>query len=194
MHKAFREALANCFANADFYLPRGLVILKDSEKIVLQNPGSIRTGKEQMLLGGVSDPRNKGIMKMLNLLKIGERAGSGVPGIFSVWRESGLATPTIEETFGPDRVIVTLPLTKIPATNQRQTSDKPATKTSGKALKSKTIILSLLKKKGETTTNEIAKAVGLAPSWVRELLNEMVKEGSVISIGERKARRYKLLK
>ena len=58
MHKAVREALANCIVNTDFYLPRGIVILKEQDKVVLQNPGSIRTGKEQMLRGGISDPRN----------------------------------------------------------------------------------------------------------------------------------------
>ena len=40
VHKAVREALANCLVNTDFYLPRGVVILKDREKIVMQNPGS----------------------------------------------------------------------------------------------------------------------------------------------------------
>lgn len=34
-----------------------------------------------MRLGGESDPRNKALMKMFNLINIGERAGSGVPNI-----------------------------------------------------------------------------------------------------------------
>ena len=77
VHKAIREALANCIVNTDFYLPRGIVIRKDAESIIMENPGSIRTGKNQMLKGGISDPRNKALMKMLNLIGIGERAGSG---------------------------------------------------------------------------------------------------------------------
>lgn len=86
--KVFRS-MANCILNAVFYLPRGIVILKDIDKIILQNPGTIRTGKEQMLRGGISDPRNKAIMKMLNMISIGERAGSGVPDIYSVWHDKG---------------------------------------------------------------------------------------------------------
>ena len=85
VHKALREALANCLVNTDFYFPRGIVIRKDAESIVMENPGSIRTGKAQMLKGGISDPRNKALMKMFNLIGIGERAGSGVPDIYSVW-------------------------------------------------------------------------------------------------------------
>lgn len=126
VHKAVREALANCIVNTDFYLPRGIVILKEQDKVVLQNPGSIRTGKEQMLRGGISDPRNKAIMKMLNLIAIGERAGSGVPDIYSVWADKGWKDPEIEEQFDPDRTILTLAFTK-----------KQAEKTSGKSKREK---------------------------------------------------------
>ena len=40
-----------------------------------------------MMLGGVSDPRNRGLMKMFNLIDIGERAGSGIPKIFNIWKD-----------------------------------------------------------------------------------------------------------
>ena len=43
VHKALREALANCIVNTDFYFPRGIVIRKDADSIVMENPGSIRT-------------------------------------------------------------------------------------------------------------------------------------------------------
>ena len=57
------------------------VIRKETDKLILANPGYIRTGKKQMRLGGESDPRNKALMKMFNLINIGERAGNGVPNI-----------------------------------------------------------------------------------------------------------------
>ena len=126
VHKAVREALANCIVNTDFYLPRGIVILKESDWIVMQNPGSIRTGKAQMLRGGISDSRNKAIMKMLNLISIGERAGSGVPDIYLVWAQKGWDDPVVEEQYGPDRTILTLAFT-----------EKQAEKTSGKSKRKK---------------------------------------------------------
>ena len=112
--------------NTDFYLPRGIVILKESDWIVMQNPGSIRTGKAQMLRGGISDSRNKAIMKMLNLISIGERAGSGVPDIYLVWAQKGWDDPVVEEQYGPDRTILTLAFT-----------EKQAEKTSGKSKRKK---------------------------------------------------------
>lgn len=128
VHKAIREALANCIANADFNFPRGIVILKDPDKITIENPGSIITGKPQMLKGGISEPRNKTIMKMFNLIRIGERAGSGVPDIFSVWDEEGWESPEVEEQFKPDRTILTLAFSKKQADKNKQI--KQAKKTS----------------------------------------------------------------
>mgnify|MGYP006888148135 FL=1 len=79
VHKAIREALANWLINADYHGVRGVVIRKEEEKIIFANPGYVRTGKKQMRLSGESVPRNKSLMKMFNLINIGERAGSGVP-------------------------------------------------------------------------------------------------------------------
>ena len=108
VHKAIREALANCFANADFNFSRGIVILKDQDSIIIENPGSIITGKAQMLKGGISEPRNSTVMKMFNLIHVGERAGSGVPNIFSIWNDEGWIPPEVEELYQPDRTILRL--------------------------------------------------------------------------------------
>ena len=61
-----------------------------------------------MLKGGISDPRNKALMKMFNLIGIGERAGSGVPDIYSVWEQQGWKLPEVIEQYGPDRTILKL--------------------------------------------------------------------------------------
>lgn len=89
VHKAIREALANCLINADCHGLRGVVIRKEPDQLVLANPGYIRTGKKQMRLDGESDSQNKALMKMFNLINIGERAGSGVSNIFNVWEDEG---------------------------------------------------------------------------------------------------------
>lgn len=113
LHESVREALVNCLVNADYYEPRGVVIDKYPDKITLRNPGTAIVGKAQMLRGGESEPRNSVIMKMFNLIGFGERAGSGVPDIFTTWQQAGYVEPNVEEIFGsgePNRTIVTLPL------------------------------------------------------------------------------------
>lgn len=64
-----------------------------------------------MRRGGKSDPRNKSLMKMFNLIDIGEHAGSGVPNIFNVWEDEGWEEPIIKENFAPDRTSLTLTFT-----------------------------------------------------------------------------------
>lgn len=118
--------MANCLINADYYGTRGVVIKKGPRKIVFENPGYIRTGKIQMRKGGESDPRNKSLMKMFNLINIGERSGSGVPNIFNTWEDEGWKEPTIEERFDPDRTVLTLEF------ETKASDKKQATKASDK--------------------------------------------------------------
>lgn len=49
---------------------------------------------------------------MFNMIGIGERVGSGVPDIFSVWEQEGWKEPEIAEQYGPDRTILTLSFEK----------------------------------------------------------------------------------
>ena len=89
-HDAVREALVNCLVNADYYQGWNVIIKKYPDKIVMENPGTIIIGKKRMLKGGISQPRNKILFKMFNLIGLGEHAGSGVPDIFHAWKEAGL--------------------------------------------------------------------------------------------------------
>ena len=129
VHKAVREALVNCLVNADYCLPQGVVIKKDDTCLTIENPGSIRTGKKQMLRGGISDPRNKNIMKMFNLIGIGERAGSGIPDIYQVWEDQGWIAPVVKESYNPDRTVFLLEFAKKQA-NKTSEQNKRTKKTS----------------------------------------------------------------
>lgn len=110
VRKALREALANCLVNADYYGRRGVVIIKKQDLITIANPGLSRVETEAAVSGGISDPRNSTIMKMFNLINIGERAGSGIPNIFRVWEEQKWKRPDISESLNPDRFVLSLPL------------------------------------------------------------------------------------
>ena len=148
------------------------MIRKDADSIVMENPGSIRTGKEQMLKGGISDPRNKALMKMFNLIGIGERAGSGVPDIYSVWNDEDWREPEVDEQYNPDRTILKLPLVR----RAKKTSEKSR------------------RKKQAKKTGETAEWLDLSEARTRALLKEMADEGSIGSRGKTKKKEYYLLK
>lgn len=189
VHKALREALANCLINADYYGTRGVVIKKDQNQIIFENPGYIRTGKEQMRKGGESDPRNKTLMKMFNLVNIGERSGSGVPNIFNTWEDQGWKEPVIEERFDPDRTILTLEF--VDKTNKEKTAKKTI---EGSKIRNKTIenmvkIENYLKENGESKTNAIAEYLNLSSARTRKILSEMK---TIEAIGTNTNRKYRL--
>lgn len=194
VHKALREALANCLVNTDFYVPRGVVIKKENDLLIFENLGYIRTGKEQMRKGGESDPRNKGLMKMFNLINIGERAGSGVPDIFKTWEQEGWVEPIIEERYGDaSRTSLTLSFVKKQAkkTSEKNKRNKTSEiKQAKKTLQNKEKIGVFLEHNGSSKTSEIAKMLGLSEARTRALLKEMVSEGSITTSGGTKKKVY----
>lgn len=197
VHKALREALANCLINADYHGVRGVVIRKEPDKIILSNPGYVRTGKKQMRLGGESDPRNKTLMKMFNLINIGERAGSGVPNIFNVWEDEGWVEPEIEERFDPDRTVLTLSFMKKVA---KKSDEKKVAKKSGeKKVTKKTqekyaAILNAMQSDNWYKASEFESVVDVKESRIKVLLKDMTEQGLIESTGSTKGKMYRKMK
>ena len=194
VHEAIREALANCLINADYFAGLGVVIRKTPESLTFENPGYIRVGKKQMRLGGNSDPRNKALMKIFNLISIGERAGSGVPNIFNVWNDTGWEEPVIEEQFNPDRTVLRLSLNKRQMqkvtikSDDKKSNDKKVTVKTQKHYENIRIYLSDGKK---ASTQEIANVIGIGIPGTKKVLKSMP---DIIAEGGNKNRRYSLNK
>lgn len=135
--------------------------------------------------GDESDPRNKGLMKMFNLINIGERAGSGVPDVFRTWEEQGWEEPVIEERYGDAaRTKLILSFSKKQA---KWNKDLAKTK---KSIENKRKILVFLAKRGTCKTSEIALMLSLSESRTRAILKELIAEGKITSSGETKNKRY----
>ena len=161
-----------------------MVIKKEDDKLVIENPGSIRTGKKQMLRGGISDPRNKTLMKMFNIIGIGERAGSGIPDIYQVWENEGWPMPVVEESYNPDRTRLSLKFSKKQAI---KTSDKNKLQ---KTQEKEELIREYLRQNGLSKTSEIAEYIELSSARTRALLSDMT---DVVVEGANKNRKYRLV-
>lgn len=193
VHRALREVLANCLVNTDFFVPRGVVIKQEDDMLILENPGSIRVGKYQMKLGGQSDPRNKALMKMFNLIDIGERAGSGVPELFAVWENEDWEEPRIEEQ--SDYVERT---TVILSFKQKSAEKKALKKSAEKKVNKRTleqyeVILSVMKPDTWYQAKEFCDILGVKDSRTRELLRELAAARRIEDDGATKGKRYRLL-
>lgn len=189
VHNALREALANCLINADYYGRQGLVIIKKPDSITFSNPGGFRIDIEAAKSGGVSDPRNGALIKMFNMVDIGERAGSGIPNIYSVWKKQGWVTPSIIESFEPDRITLSLKLGK---TGDKKSAIKIGDKKSAIKVVKKNLIIEYLTEHVSAKSSEIAEFIDLKPSRARDYLTELIDEDVVVAEGGNKNRIYKL--
>ncbi len=196
VHRALREALANCLVNADYYGRQGLVIIKKKDVITMTNPGDFRIGLSAARSGGVSDPRNGTMMKMFNLIDIGERAGSGIPNIFSVWKQQGWSDPTIVISSEPDRSTLVLPLIQnyyqeaaIKSSDNKENSDK---KIAIKTERNKNAIITYLTDHASAKTSDFEPLLGIKTARIRRLLSEMIADGIVVAEGGNKNRTYRL--
>ena len=152
----------------------------------MSNPGSFRIEIDAVKSGGISDPRNGTMLKMFNLIDIGERAGSGIPNIFRVWREQGWT----EEFSEPDRTVLSLSLLK------KESSDKQVAIKSGdkgaKTAVQKIAILEYLTDHASTKCSDISEMLGVKDARARRILGEMIVEETIVTEGGNRNRIYKL--
>lgn len=190
VHKALREALANCLINADYYGRQGLVIVKRKDSITLSNPGGFRIDVEAAVSGGVSDPRNSALIKMFNLVDIGERAGSGIPNIYNVWNKQGWPAPIIEESFEPERIKVSLMIGK--SDDKKVTVKSDDKKISAKFRVQTQAIINYLTMNVYAKNSDIANLLGVKSTRVKQIMKALVEAEIVVAEGENKERVYKL--
>ncbi|MDR2712521.1 MAG: winged helix-turn-helix transcriptional regulator [Clostridiales bacterium] len=185
VHKALREALANSLIHANYYDRLGLVVHRRPQSITISNPGGLRISLEDALDGGISDPRNFTLFKMFNMLNIGERAGSGIPNIYYVWKTQGWQEPTLIEQFNPDRTILSLALTAQKSQNITSNITKNITKniTVNKTQKK---ILELMLENPSITTEMMSSQIGIADRNIKTNIKKLRDSGLIDRVGARK--------
>lgn len=110
LEAAVGEAVANGLIHADYEAQGGVLVRRSADEIAVANPGAFRGDAIHPLSGGRSDPRNPVLSRMFRLLDASPSHG-GLAGVGQAWTRAGLPAPVLREQFGPDRTILTLPLT-----------------------------------------------------------------------------------
>lgn len=138
----------------------------------------------------------KALMKMFNLINIGERAGSGVPNIFNVWEDEGWEEPVIEERFDPDRTVLSLSFKKSgdKKTAIKSGDKKSAIKSGDKKVTKKTQmqydkILGFMEEGKEYGIWDFCELLGLKESRTKDILKGL--SDYIDIIGSNRDRRYK---
>lgn len=113
-HEAIREALVNTLVHADYSGRSSILIVKRPDLFGFRNPGLMRVPPEIAVKGGDSDCRNRRMQQMFLMIGAGERAGSGVPKIYSGWEWARWRTPKLyEKSIPSDQTILELSTTSL---------------------------------------------------------------------------------
>lgn len=102
VHVALREALANTLIHADYRLPARLLVVKRPDMFGFQNPGEMRIPLELALRGDEPDCRNRRLAHLFSFVKVGEKAGTGIPKIMSGWKSQHWKKPSLTEEREPN--------------------------------------------------------------------------------------------
>jgi ATP-dependent DNA helicase RecG len=108
VHQALREALVNMLVHADYTGRISILVVKQADLFEFRNPGTMRVSLEQAIQGGESDCRNRLMHQMFLMIGLGERAGSGIPKIYSGWSSQHWRPPKLEDRDEPEQTLLTL--------------------------------------------------------------------------------------
>jgi predicted HTH transcriptional regulator len=192
VHTALREALANCIIHADYCGKQGIIITRQPDRITFSNPGIMRIDRVAAHSGGISDPRNDLLIRMFFLIDVGERVGSGIPGIFHTWREQGWSEPILTERFDPEHVTLTL----VFGVSRKKRKYIPSARRSDRtqlADARKDAIIDYLTDHVSGTAADLAPVLRVRPTAARRLLRRLVQEGIVTAEERPKKKVYRLL-
>lgn len=184
-HKAIREILLNTLANADYYGRCGVVIKKYRDHFSFENPGMFRISVKDAINGGVSDPRNATILKMFAMIDIGERAGSGIPGVFSVWNKEFGIVPEYIQKVSPERTKTVL---KVEA-NFIKTSQRLHKEIPEFVLET----LDLIKNNPKITSTELAEKLNISSRSVLAHIALLKDAGAIERVGGKTYGYWKVL-
>ena len=184
VHKAIREVLVNTLVNADYYGRCGVVIKKYKEYFSFENPGMFRMSLKEAIDGGISDPRNATILKMFSMIDIGERAGSGIPGVFSAWNKAFGIVPEYTQRVAPDRTKTVLRLSDglLPEVSQNGTVNGTVN-----------AILALIRQNPSITYEQLAEKAGISRRTVNRLLSELKNKAVLVRVGADKGGHWEIV-
>lgn len=166
---ALGEALTNCITNADILSEQGVTVVRRSDRITFTNGGSFRIDVDSAMSGGVSDPRNAGLIRLFKYAGVGSGAGGGIPSIYSTWRSRGWSAPMITESFSPESITLTLPLSgyDVSCTPKAQGSVSPH---------HIDIIVDHLTRHISADKKQIAQLLGADPTVTDNVLSSMLND------------------
>ena len=163
--RALREVVTNALVHADYWGRGGTVIEMRPDSFTARNPGTFRIPLKEAEAGGTSDPRNRALFKMFNLIGRAERAGSGIRSVIRACRSQGLRPPVMEELCRPDAVRITITLKR---DNESEMTSR---------------VLDMIRRDPRVTIAHMAGTLAEPKSSVINALNRLKEDGMLERVG-----------
>ncbi|MDF2867331.1 MAG: transcriptional regulator [Gammaproteobacteria bacterium] len=193
VHVAVREALVNTLIHADYQTSKPIIVVKKRDEFIFDNPGLLRISLEKLYLdGGVSDPRNPHLQKMLSLLGMGEKAGSGFQKILRAWREQHWFKPLVLEQSKLGMTRLWLRLASMIPTDVEQTLRQVVGTAYPKLSDFDRTILMLAHKLETIGNSDVRNYLDKHPREIGEHLKELVNKNWLSQDGHGRGTRYRL--
>lgn len=172
MQNAINEALCNAFSNHSFFLNGPLKVYRYPNSLTIENNGKSLLPLTQVYSGGISRPRNPGIIAAFRRIGVADRAGTGVPKMIQALLANHLPRPLFTESSYPiDKT--SLLISFIPVKDE-----------AGWAEKKDLIISCLQSHRNGISIAGIVSLTGISRSYVSLTLNQLSKNGSVQDNGK----------
>ena len=173
--RALREALGGCLVNADYAGRRSVEIRRRPGSVTMTGPGEYKPDPERAVTGGPV-PRNGVLMRLFLLAGVGESAGSGIPGLFRLWKARGWGEPAVLTDTATGAVTLALPLGPHRA---RGSWRKDAERTALRKAARKESILQHLTDRASATSEELSALLGIRRAGAETILRELAGAGLV---------------
>ena len=183
IHKAIREAFVNAIVHSDFTGRSSVLIVKRPDMFGFRNPGLMRIPIDVAIKGGDSDCRNRTLHKMFMLIGYGERAGSGIPKIYSGWNSQDWTKPLLYEKSEPEQTLLELRMINLLDTDIIEELKEIYQDSLNDLSKDEMTVLTTAYVEEGTNHKRILELLDLHPSDISNLLRKLVDNGFLVSDG-----------
>lgn len=194
IHQALREALVNTLVHADYLTGRvSVLVVKRPDMFGFRNPGLMLIPKDEAIQGGNSECRNQIMHQMFLNIGLGEKAGSGIPKIYSGWESANWKKPSLRERNDIEQTILELSTTSlIPPEILNTLARRFGNDEFASLDKFEQMIVATVAQEGWINHQRACELTSKHPRDVTLALPALERKGFIVSQGEKKSKIYKL--
>jgi ATP-dependent DNA helicase RecG len=165
----FREALINAVIHRDYFIEGSILVSMFADRTEIMSLGGILPGvTPELMLAGVSVPRNEKLASMFFRLMLIEAYGTGIPRIYETYAKFG-ATPSIPIVNGG--FLISLPNLSVASdVDSHEAVDTPPNN-------EQRVLAHFIS--APFTKQDVADRLGISASGAYKLLQRMVRHGSL---------------